>query len=128
MYWLKVKEMEKINTMNRVTNIVGAPLSISLSYRPGLDNANDEGFHPQQVFVMSTRMRTQGNGIWMKPLSSKTLNIMKKLKMLNWIYNSRLYQDTNEVLNDVDYYSRRVFPAIFFILNILYWTFYIYIL
>ena len=40
----------------------------------------------------------------------------------------RVYEETTEVLHDIDACCRRLFPAVFVILNLVYWTSYVYIL
>ena len=44
------------------------------------------------------------------------------------LHKSKLYYSTTEFLHNLDRYSRKLFPITFLLLNIVYWTSYIYIL
>ena len=139
MHRLKMRDIEKINTMNEVAISITAPLNISLfQIETLIDHVNDEscGTGPDLLLPEKLKkLRYQNcdsfevcNKIWLESLFLATDNILKKLNLMNWIHHSCLYHETSEVLYNVDYYSRRIFPSIFLILNLAYWTLYIYIL
>ena len=45
---------------------------------------------------------------------------------LSWLRRTQLYHNTTEVIHNLDAHSRKMFPSLFAILNVIYWTGYIY--
>ena len=49
----------------------------------------------------------------------------------NWlgkVRKTKLYHNTSDVINSLDAKSRKIFPGLFAVLNILYWMSYLYII
>ena len=44
------------------------------------------------------------------------------------VENMAIYKDTTEVIWSIDAYARRIFPLVFLILQIMYWTSYLYVM
>ena len=60
-----------------------------------------------------------------------TIDVSKDVTQFDFkklLKKSKLYNSTTEFLHSLDSYSRKLFPVTFLILNIVYWTSYVYIL
>ena len=68
------------------------------------------------------------NENWFEKGLTMTANVLHWFNLMKWIHQSWLYHETTEFLHDVDHYSRRLFPTFFLLLNIAYWSLYLYIL
>ena len=51
---------------------------------------------------------------------------MCRFHWLSRVRRSNLYKNTTEAVHKMDEMSRRIFPGIFTILNVIYWTAYLY--
>ena len=125
---LKMKEIEKINTMNRVTSSITAPVKITFKCKRQQEKI-DIGCSEEFPSSEEARGKKPKFANYLKIYSfSTTETILSQLGLMKILYTSRVYTNTSEVLNNVDTCSRKLFPAMFLILNIVYWTMFLYIL
>jgi hypothetical protein len=65
---------------------------------------------------------------WWGALARGAARLGRGLGIGQRVRRGRLYHHTTEVLHDIDSCCRKLFPSVFVILNLIYWTSYVYIL
>ncbi|XP_023344944.1 gamma-aminobutyric acid receptor subunit alpha-3 [Eurytemora carolleeae] len=80
-----------------------------------------------EVIEPPSDSRTNGTLSWMDRLWGILFDRLIGINWLGKIRKTQLYHDTPRIINRMDAVCRKVFPMLFTLLNIFYWTTYLYV-